>query len=46
MAEPATDVGRESTFRMLYIATLESKSKDRWDERCLTVDQADVSELL
>ena len=45
MAEPATDVGCESTFTMLYIATLESKSKDHWDECCLTFDRADVSEL-
>ena len=46
MAEPATDVGCESTVTMLYIATLESKSKDHWDECCVTVDRTEVSKLV
>ena len=43
MAEPATDVGCESTFTMLYIAMLESTSKDRWGECCQIIDQEEVS---
>ena len=43
MAEPATDVGTESTFTMLYIAVLESKGKDHWDQCCHTISREDVS---
>ena len=43
MVEPATDVGTESTFTMLYIAVLESKGKDHWDQCCHTISRADVS---
>ena len=43
MAEPATDVGTDSTFTMLYIAVLESKGKDHWDQCCHTISREDVS---
>ena len=43
MAEPATDVGTESTFTMLYIAVLESKGKDHWDQCCHSISPKNVS---
>ena len=43
MAEPATDVGTDSTFTMLYIAVLESKGKDHWDQCCHSISPKNVS---